>query len=108
MPSALVIRPFAPLTMKPDLFPEEPVRFREAEMMRIDEIMVRKMNSFKAIGDGMDAAITPMLQVGSPRALSIKTAGTLGAKQQGGTCDRLRQRCTLSRSENMRSWALSL
>jgi hypothetical protein len=61
MPSALVIRPFAPLTMKPNLFPEAPGRFWETEMRRIDEIMVQKMNSFMAIGDGIDAAITPIL-----------------------------------------------
>ena len=45
--------------------------------------MVQNMNSFMASGDGMDAAITPILQVGGPRALSIKTAETLGAKRQG-------------------------
>jgi hypothetical protein len=83
MPSALVIRPFAPLTMNLNLFPEAPGRFWETEMRRIDEIMVQKMNSFMAIGDGIDAEITPMLQVGGPRALSIKTAETLGAKRQG-------------------------
>jgi hypothetical protein len=69
--------------MKPNLFPEEPGCFRETAMRRIDEIVVQKMNSFMAIGDGIDVAITPILQVGGPRALSIKTAGTLGVKRQG-------------------------
>jgi hypothetical protein len=68
--------------MNLNLFPEEPGRFRETEMRRIDEIIVQKMNSFMAIGDGIDAAITPILQVGGPCALSIKTAETLGAKRQ--------------------------
>jgi hypothetical protein len=48
-------------------------------MVRIDEIIARKMTRFPAIGDGMDVAITPMLQVGDPHTLIIKTAETLGA-----------------------------
>jgi nucleotide-binding universal stress UspA family protein len=57
---------------------EELGRFRETQMQRIDALMNQKMKAFL---DGVpkdDLAITPLLKVGEPRSLIIRTADSLG------------------------------
>jgi nucleotide-binding universal stress UspA family protein len=59
--------------------PEELSRFRDSQIIRIDEMMEQKMKTFLAARETVEVPITHMLKVGEPRTLIISTAKKLGA-----------------------------
>jgi nucleotide-binding universal stress UspA family protein len=62
----------------PDLASAELGRYREAQMQRIDALMEQKLKAFL---DGVPTdglAVTPMLKLGEPRPLILRTAESLG------------------------------
>lgn len=62
----------------PDLAPTELGRYREAQMQRIDALMEQKLKTFL---DGVPTdglAVTPVLKLGEPRPLILRTAESLG------------------------------
>jgi nucleotide-binding universal stress UspA family protein len=62
----------------PGLPPEELGRYRETQMQRIDALMDMKLKVFL---DGVPTdglSVTPLLKVGEPRPLIIRTAESLG------------------------------
>jgi nucleotide-binding universal stress UspA family protein len=62
----------------PDLGSAELGRYRETQMQRIDALMEQKLKAFL---DGVPIdglAVTPMLKLGEPRPLILRTAESLG------------------------------
>jgi nucleotide-binding universal stress UspA family protein len=62
----------------PDLGSAELGRYRETQMQRIDALMEHKLKAFL---DGVPIdglAVTPMLKLGEPRPLILRTAESLG------------------------------
>jgi nucleotide-binding universal stress UspA family protein len=62
----------------PDLAAAELGRYREAQMQRIDALMEQKLKTFL---DGVPTdglAVTPVLKLGEPRLLILRTAESLG------------------------------
>jgi nucleotide-binding universal stress UspA family protein len=55
------------------------VRYREDMMQRIDAQMGSKMKAFLADVQGMDLAITPMVQAGEPRTTIVDVAQKVSA-----------------------------
>jgi nucleotide-binding universal stress UspA family protein len=64
---------------EPSLPVEMAARYREDTMQRIDGLMETKMKAFLADMQGLDLAITPMVQVGEPRQTIIEVAEQLPA-----------------------------
>ena len=58
--------------------PEEVTRYRDTQMVRMDERMAAKMQAFLAGVPTRETPITPLLKVGDPRQLIIGTAEALG------------------------------
>jgi nucleotide-binding universal stress UspA family protein len=54
-------------------------RYRDTQMVRIDEMMATKMKAFLAGVPTHEISITPLLKVGDPRKLIVATAEALGA-----------------------------
>jgi nucleotide-binding universal stress UspA family protein len=59
--------------------PEELSRYRDSQIIRIDEMMEQKMKTFLAAREAVEVPITHVLKVGEPRTLIISTAEKLGA-----------------------------
>jgi universal stress protein F len=59
--------------------PEELSRYRDSQIIRIDEMMEQKMKTFLAAKEAVEVPITHVLKVGEPRTLIISTAEKLGA-----------------------------
>ena len=59
--------------------PEEVARYRDTQMVRMDERMATKMQAFLAGVPTRETPITPLLKVGDPRQLIIGTAEALGS-----------------------------
>jgi nucleotide-binding universal stress UspA family protein len=51
---------------------------RDAQIVRVDELMTTKMQAFIAGAPPHDTPITPLLKVGDPRQLIVATAEALG------------------------------
>jgi nucleotide-binding universal stress UspA family protein len=64
---------------EPALPVEQAARYREDMMQRTDALMETKMKAFLAGVQGMDIAITPMVQAGEPRKTIIDVAERLPA-----------------------------
>jgi nucleotide-binding universal stress UspA family protein len=60
------------------LSPVELARYRDTQMVRIDELMATKMKAFLAGAPTHEPPITPLLKVGDPRQLIVATAEALG------------------------------
>jgi nucleotide-binding universal stress UspA family protein len=60
------------------LSPVELARYRDTQMVRMDERMATKMKTFLAGVPTHEIAITPLLKVGNPRQLIVATAEALG------------------------------
>jgi nucleotide-binding universal stress UspA family protein len=60
------------------LSPEEVARYRDTQMVRMDERMATKMQAFLAGVPTHETPITPLLKVGHPRQLIVATAEALG------------------------------
>jgi nucleotide-binding universal stress UspA family protein len=58
--------------------PVELARYRDTQMVRIDELMATKMKAFLAGVPTDETPITPLLKVGNPRQLIVATAEALG------------------------------
>ena len=66
---------------KPDalsLSSVELARYRDTQMVRMDELMATKMQAFLAGTPTHETPITPLLKVGDPRQLIVATAEALG------------------------------
>jgi nucleotide-binding universal stress UspA family protein len=75
--SALSVYEYEDLKV-PGLAPADLGRYREAQMQRIDALMEQKLKTFL---DGVPTdglAVTPMLKLGEPRSLILRTAASLG------------------------------
>jgi nucleotide-binding universal stress UspA family protein len=57
---------------------EELARYRDTQMLRMDELMATKMKAFLAGVPTHELPITPLLKVGHPRQLIVATAEALG------------------------------
>jgi nucleotide-binding universal stress UspA family protein len=57
---------------------EELARYRDTQMLRMDELMATKMKAFLAGVPTHEPPITPLLKVGHPRQLIVATAEALG------------------------------
>jgi nucleotide-binding universal stress UspA family protein len=57
---------------------EELARYRDTQMLRMDELMETKMKAFLAGMPTHETSITPLLKVGHPRQLIVATAEALG------------------------------
>jgi universal stress protein A len=64
---------------EPGLSAEMAARYREDMMQRIDASMETQMKTFLAGAQGIDVAITPMVQAGEPRKTIIDVAERLPA-----------------------------
>ena len=53
-------------------------RYRDTQMVRMDELMATKMQAFLAGIPTHETSITPLLKVGDPRQLIVATAEALG------------------------------
>jgi nucleotide-binding universal stress UspA family protein len=53
-------------------------RYRDTQMVRMDELMATKMQAFLAGASAHETPITPLLKVGDPRQLIVATAEALG------------------------------
>jgi nucleotide-binding universal stress UspA family protein len=62
----------------PSLSSEELARYRDTQMVRMDELMATKMQAFLAGTPTHETPITPLLKVGDPRQLIVATAEALG------------------------------
>jgi nucleotide-binding universal stress UspA family protein len=60
------------------LSPVELARYRDTQMVRIDELMATKMKAFLTGVPTHEPPITPLLKVGDPRQLIVATAEALG------------------------------
>ena len=56
----------------------ELARYRDTQMVRMDELMATKMQAFLAGAPTHETPITPLLKVGHPRQLIVATAEALG------------------------------
>jgi nucleotide-binding universal stress UspA family protein len=56
----------------------ERARYRDTQMVHVDELMVTKMQAFLAGPPTHETSITPLLKVGDPRHLIVATAEALG------------------------------
>src|SRR5882724_1668220 len=56
----------------------ELARYRDTQMLRMDELMATKMQAFLASAPTHETPITPLLKVGDPRQLIVATAEALG------------------------------
>jgi nucleotide-binding universal stress UspA family protein len=56
----------------------ELARYRDTQMVRMDELMATKMQAFLAGVPIGESPITPLLKVGDPRRLIVATAEALG------------------------------
>src|SRR4029453_9740993 len=54
--------------------PEELARYRDTQMVRMDELMATKMQAFLAGVRPHETRITPLVKVGNPRQLIVATA----------------------------------
>jgi nucleotide-binding universal stress UspA family protein len=69
------------LTLSPETLSLSPVdlaRYRDAQMVWMDELMATKMQAFLAGASTHETSITPLLKVGDPRQLIVATAEALG------------------------------
>jgi nucleotide-binding universal stress UspA family protein len=57
---------------------EDLARYRDTQMVRMDELMATKMQAFLAGTPIHETPITPLLKVGDPRQLIVATAEALG------------------------------
>jgi nucleotide-binding universal stress UspA family protein len=57
---------------------EDLARYRDTQMVRMDELMATKMQAFLAGIPTHKTSITPLLKVGDPRQLIVATAEALG------------------------------
>ena len=57
---------------------EDLARYRDTQMVRMDELMATKMQAFLAGASAHETSITPLLKVGDPRQLIVATAEALG------------------------------
>jgi nucleotide-binding universal stress UspA family protein len=57
---------------------EDLARYRDTQMVRMDELMATKMQAFLAGAPTHETPITPLLKVGHPRQLIVATAEALG------------------------------
>jgi nucleotide-binding universal stress UspA family protein len=57
---------------------EDLARYRDTQMVRMDELMATKMQAFLAGVPTHEPPITPLLKVGDPRQLIVATAEALG------------------------------
>jgi nucleotide-binding universal stress UspA family protein len=57
---------------------EDLARYRDTQMVRMDELMATKMQAFLAGIPTHETSITPLLKVGDPRQLIVATAEALG------------------------------
>jgi nucleotide-binding universal stress UspA family protein len=60
------------------LSPVELARYRDTQMVRMDELMATKMQAFLAGVPTHEPPITPLLKVGNPRQVIVATAEALG------------------------------
>jgi nucleotide-binding universal stress UspA family protein len=60
------------------LSPVDLARYRDTQMVRMDELMATKMQAFLAGASTHETSITPLLKVGDPRQLIVATAEALG------------------------------
>ena len=60
------------------LTPVDLARYRDTQMVRMDELMATKMQAFLAGASTHETSITPLLKVGDPRQLIVATAEALG------------------------------
>jgi nucleotide-binding universal stress UspA family protein len=60
------------------LSPVDLARYRDTQMVRMDELMAMKMQAFLAGASTQKTSITPLLKVGDPRQLIVATAEALG------------------------------
>jgi nucleotide-binding universal stress UspA family protein len=56
----------------------ERARYRDTQMVQVDELMATKMQAFLAGAPTHETPITPLLKVGDPRHLIVATAEALG------------------------------
>jgi nucleotide-binding universal stress UspA family protein len=69
------------LSLSPEtlsLSSEDLARYRDTQMVRMDELMATKMQAFLAGASAHETPITPLLKVGDPRQLIVATAEALG------------------------------
>jgi nucleotide-binding universal stress UspA family protein len=69
------------LSLSPEtlsLSSEDLARYRDTQMVRMDELMATKMQAFLAGIPTHETSITPLLKVGDPRQLIVATAEVLG------------------------------
>jgi nucleotide-binding universal stress UspA family protein len=57
---------------------EDLARYRDTQMVRMDELMATKMQAFLASASAHETPITPLLKVGDPRQLIVATVEALG------------------------------
>jgi nucleotide-binding universal stress UspA family protein len=57
---------------------EDLARYRDTQMVRMDELMATKMQAFLAAAPAHEIPITPLLKVGHPRQVIVATAEALG------------------------------
>jgi nucleotide-binding universal stress UspA family protein len=57
---------------------EDLARYRDTQMVRMDELMATKMQAFLTGASTHETSITPLLKVGDPRQLIVATAEALG------------------------------
>ena len=58
-------------------------RYRDTQMVRMDELMATKMQAFLAGVPTHEPSITPLFKVGDPRQLIVATAEALGVDLLG-------------------------
>ena len=69
------------LSLSPEtlsLSSEDLARYRDTQMVRMDELMATKMQAFLAGASTHETSITPLLKVGDPRQVIVATAEALG------------------------------
>jgi nucleotide-binding universal stress UspA family protein len=57
---------------------EDLARYRDTQMVRMDELMATKMQAFLAGASTHEPPMTPLLKVGNPRQVIVATAEALG------------------------------
>jgi nucleotide-binding universal stress UspA family protein len=67
---------FSPETLS--LSSEDLARYRDTQVVRMDELMATKMQAFLTGASTHETSITPLLKVGDPRQLIVATAEALG------------------------------
>lgn len=74
-------KPPETLSLSPEtlsLSSEDLARYRDTQMVRMDEQMATKMQAFLTGASIHETSITPLLKVGDPRQLIVATAEALG------------------------------